>query len=291
MAFGFDDALLFGGTALATSIGSQLFGSLLQSGGSSGNAQDRLWNNMYEPRDVFGGLSKAQIQQQVDLAGYKSTLAASSAANLDYNKQLPTAMRQGLEAAGYNPMLAVLGNYSPSGISGGTVLSQPNTTPGVRPSRGMSSALNAESIYKMLRGYFDAEQSNTDADTSLKDASRTDVQASANLKNAEAEYTHERAETERALRQPHYEDAVLQSRYGSGWAGNFGRMGETFFESAGNVLKALGNFIVPDASSAKRSDTPTVVVPAVNSSRKQERYMDDGNRPHAKPHIYYHGWH
>lgn len=286
MAFGVDDAALLAGASILASGASQGLGALIDSGGSSANQQMRLWNKMYEPRDELGGLSRAQMEQAVELQGYKKSLDASSAANLAYNAKLPSAMRQGLESAGYNPMLAALGSYSSSSVSG-TSFQSPSLNSVSKPNRSLSSALNASDIYKMVRGYFDTEQTNKEADTANKKVANKDIEASADLKHAEADLTRAKAETENKTRDAVYKEAELKSRYGDGITGSVGRYWETLGESLSNL------FFTPEKNSAKPVEKPVLVVPAEpNSSKKSERYLDASrkmlkNRGSA---IDYNGW-
>ena len=184
-------------TGLNTAIGA--------SQGTSAADQLDMLVKMNQPTKY--GWSWNQLANQLQYEQYvkelNASLQKSSAANLNYNialnKALPTAMRQGLEAAGYNPILGVLGNYNAqTGSVSSSVGSQGlGNLPQV--SRGGSSAFSAAAVNKaidMFTGKLNAEVENVKTDTDNKKVSNEDIKASANLKNAEAENIRAKTETE-----------------------------------------------------------------------------------------------
>lgn len=219
------------------------------------------------------GWSWNQLANQLQYEQYVKELSASlqksSAANLNYNialnKALPSAMRAGLESAGYNPILGVLGSYNAqTGSVSSSVGSQGlGNLPQV--SRGGSSAFSAAAVNKaidMFAGKLNAEVENVKTDTDNKKVSNEDIKASANLKNAEAENIRARTETENVMREPHRQDAVLKSRYGDGFTGAVGRYMETAVESGKNTVDSISDYFKRkfggqnSSSSAKSVDAP-----------------------------------
>lgn len=208
------------------------------------------------------GWSWNQLANQLQYEQYVKELSASlqksSAANLNYNialnKALPSSMRAGLESAGYNPILGVLGSYNAqTGSVSSSVGSQGlGTLPQV--SRGGSSAFSAAAVNKaidMFVGKLGAEVQNVKTDTENKQISNEDIKASANLKNAEADNIRARTATEDSIRSSKVKEADLKASFGDGLLGSVGRTATHFSKE---VPKAVSEaFSGVDSSLLKKA--------------------------------------
>lgn len=307
---GWDDALLIAGMTAAAGAGSYAASRAGGGGGASAADQVNYWDKMHMPmRDQEGSFkdedgnyypSRAAIENQLEIEQYQKQLGASAESNLAFNTALnrmqPTAIRQGLEAAGYNPILGVLGNYNGSNSTisapGGQSVAQPTIT---RPMRGLNSSVSFDSLAKAVFGAYKASTDNTVADTDVKGAQVADVRAGAALKKAEADNIQAKTETEHALRSERVKQLENENAFGKSWFGDYGRaakngidqlvdLGKQGFQSIQTLIST------PDTSSAgsqsKLLDSKVVPVPVstgdANSSKSavgKERYLMESNRP------------
>lgn len=312
MAFGWDDAALAlavtAGGAAASAGASALGGG----GGASASDQRDYWDMMHNPLlfngsrdDEFGNPnpSRAQIENYLEAEQYRRQLGYSAQANLDYNAALnriqPLAMRQGLERAGYNPLLGVLGNYNASNSSisapGGQSVAQPTIT---RPMKGLNSSVSFDSLARSLVGAYKASTDNTKADTDVKGAQVADVQAGAKLKDATADNIKAKTETEHLLRDERLRQLENENAFGKSIWGDYGRAIRNALDGAIDTVKQVPAtvqelFLMPDTSSAnqqKRSDDSVKVsVPrsagestSSRSKDRNDRYLIDANRPRGR---------
>ena len=287
MALGFDDFAVLAGAGLLSSASSAGFGYLGNSGGSVVSEQRKYWDMMHRPMTLNGQEigSRAQIDNRMEEQQYIRQLQASSAQNLSYNQalneMLPSAMRKGLEQAGYNPILGVLGSYGAStgGVSapGGQAIAQPTIT---RPNRGLNSSLSFDSLAKAFYGAYKASTENTEADTDVKSAQVDSVKADADLKRADASLIKAKAKTESDLRAATVKEKQLSNTYGDGWVGAVGRWGneiqQRYVDPPISFVKEL---LMPDVSSAGSTNAVrnAIVVPVSNhhpSSGRDVEYFD-----------------
>lgn len=300
MAFGIDDFLVLGGAGLVSQAASAGFGYLGDSGGSAVSEQRKYWDMMHRPMTLNGQNigSRAEIENRMEEQQYMRQLQASSAQNLSYNQalneMLPTAMRKGLEQAGYNPILGVLGSYGAStgGVSapGGQSVAQPTIT---RPNRGLNSSLSFDSLAKAFYGAYKASTENTEADTDVKSAQVASVNADADLKRADANLLNAKAKTEDATRSEVVKGKALDNTYGAAGSipGAAGRWGNEMQQRyVVRPWQAIKNFFVPDTNSAGSENkvNNAILVPASNqypSSGRDVEYFDGKVREKWMNHL------
>ena len=178
-------------------------------------------------------------------------------------RESPTALKQGLLDAGYNPMLALSGSVNAPSV-GGSSVSAPDLSP------DFSSAFSASKQRELMDAQKEDVKSSADLKRTQADIARAQSAADIALKTAEAE----KISKENASFIPTVEKE--NRKYGNGLVGEVMRFGRTLKEGLGfsssPVDSRLGDYARPVINALR----------SVSSARQAKVISDEAHRAEKK---------